>query len=72
MTQTAFNRDGVLSEDDRLKSARKCLALLSSELDSMGTKEAGFVEDMQGKIDVYGVSERQLAWLRDLVSKYAA
>lgn len=72
MTQTAFNRDNVLSEDDRLKSARKCLTLLEPETGSMGDKEAQFVADMQDKIDRWGVSERQLAWLRDLVSKYAA
>lgn len=51
MTQTAFNRDNVLSEDDRLKSARKCLALLEPETGSMGEKEAQFVADMQDKID---------------------
>lgn len=72
MTQTAFNRDSVLSPEDRLVSARKCLNLLASETDSMGEKEATFVEDMQNKIDHFGVTERQLAWLRDLVSKYAA
>lgn len=71
MTQTAFNRDNILSEDDRLKSARKCLALLASEVGSMGEKEASFVTSMEEKIDSYGVSERQLAWLRDLVGKYA-
>jgi hypothetical protein len=70
MTQTAFNRDNVLTPDDRLASARKCLDLLASETDSMGEKESAFVDDMQNKIDQYGVSERQLAWLRDLVSKY--
>jgi hypothetical protein len=72
MTQTAFNRDNVLSDDDRLKSARKCLALLASETDGMGDREAQFVSDMEEKIDRFGVSERQLAWSRDLVSKYAA
>jgi hypothetical protein len=70
LTQTAFNRDNVLTPDDRLASARKCLDLLASETDSMGEKESAFVDDMQNKIDQYGVSERQLAWLRDLVSKY--
>lgn len=72
MTQTAFNRDNILSPDDRLASARKCLALLAPETDNMGEKESAFVEDMESKIGNYGVSERQLAWLRDLVSKYAA
>lgn len=72
MTQTAFERDGILSSDDRIASARKCLALLASETGGMGDREAEFVEDMQTRIDRYGVSERQLAWLRDLVTKYAA
>lgn len=72
MTRTAFSRDNVLSADDRLASARKCLALLAPEMGGMGEKEAAFVEDMENKIDNYGVSERQLAWLRDLVTKYAA
>lgn len=72
MTQTAFNRDNILSDDDRLKSARKCLALLALETDSMGETEASFVSQMQDSIERWGVSERQLAWLRDLVTKYAA
>jgi len=72
MTRTAFERDNVLTSDDRLTSARKCLTLLDPETGNMGDKEAAFVEDMQNKIDHFGVSERQLAWLRDLVTKYAA
>ena len=71
MTKAAFNRDGILDEDERLISARKCLALLSGETERMGEREAEFVEDMENKIDSFGVTERQLAWLRDLVSKYA-
>lgn len=72
MTRTAFNRDGILTPEERITSARKCLGLLLSETDSMGEKEAGFVTEMSEKIDQWGVSERQLAWLRDLVSKYAS
>lgn len=71
MTKTAFDRDNILNEDDRLASARKCLRLLLPEVDNMGEKEASFVTSMEEKIDSYGVSERQLAWLRDLVGKYA-
>lgn len=71
MTKTAFNRDNVLSDDDRLKSARKCLALLTAETASMGEREAAFVEEMSEKLERWGCSERQLAWLRDLVTKYA-
>jgi hypothetical protein len=72
MTQTAFNRDGILSPEERLASARKCLNLLATEVGGMGEFEAEFVENMQERIDRYGVTERQLAWLRDLVTKYAA
>lgn len=71
MTRTAFERDGILSAEERLNSANKCLSLLAEHVDGMGEKEAAFVEDMQNKIDQFGVSERQLAWLRDLTSKYA-
>lgn len=72
MTKPAFDRDNVLSPEDRIASARKCLSLLAPEVSGLGQKEAEFVEDMELKIDAFGVSERQLAWLRDLVSKYAA
>lgn len=72
MARPAFNRDGILSPEERMTSARKCLYLLSGETENMGDKEAQFVDDMQEKIDAFGVTERQLAWLRDLVSKYAA
>ena len=71
MTKAAFDRDNILTPEDRLASARKCLALLSTEKNFMGDKEAQFVEDMEDKMERFGVSERQLAWLRDLVEKYA-
>lgn len=71
MTKFAFDRDNVLSPEERIVSARKCLNLLTPLTDSMGEKEAQFVDDMENKIDAFGVSERQLAWLRDLVGKYA-
>lgn len=71
MTKTAFNRDDILSPEERIASAKKCLGLLSGLTDSMGEKEATFVDDMENKIEHFGVTERQLAWLRDLVSKYA-
>lgn len=47
MTRTAFERDNILSPEDRLASARKCLALLASETGGMGDKESAFVEDME-------------------------
>jgi|GEM_PF-2556459 len=71
MTKPAFNRDGILSPAERVASARKCLDLLLPEVDSMGDTEAQFVTEMGNKINRWGVTERQLAWLRDLLGKYA-
>lgn len=71
MSKLAFNRDNVLSPQDRIDSARKCLDMLSLLTEGMGDREAQFVGEMEDKIDRWGVSERQLAWLRDLVEKYA-
>lgn len=66
-----FQRDNVLSLDERNTSARKCLMLLEDYTERMSAKELGFVEDMPDKIERWGCSEPQLQWLRDLVSKYA-
>ena len=71
MARAAFNRDNVLTPEERIASARKCIALLSPELDAMAEREYQFVGEMSDKIDRWGVTERQLAWLRDLVEKYA-
>lgn len=65
-----FQRDNVLSENERNASARKCLSLLEDATSQMNAKELGFVEDMPDKIDRWGCTEPQLQWLRDLVSKY--
>jgi hypothetical protein len=67
-----FQRDNVLTDDERSASARKCLALLEDCTGRMNTKELGFVEDMPEKIERWGCTEPQLQWLRDLVSKYVA
>lgn len=66
-----FQRDNVLSLDERNASARKCLALLEDCTERLSAKELGFVEDMPDKIERWGCTEPQLQWLRDLVSKYA-
>ncbi len=66
-----FQRDNVLSLDERNVSARKCLVLLEDVAERLNAKELGFVEDMPEKIQRWGCSEPQLQWLRDLVSKYA-
>lgn len=75
MTQTAFDRDGILSPEERVTSARKCLSILSdasSEHLRMRDYEFLLSHRTRAKSIGYGVSERELAWLRDLVSKYAA
>jgi hypothetical protein len=66
-----FQRDNVLSLDERNASARKCLALLEDHADRLNARELSFVEDMPDKIERWGCTEPQLQWLRDLVSKYA-
>lgn len=74
MTKTAFDRDGILSPEDRLASARKCVSLLDSHVNEMTLGESTFFRNQSSevrKIKGY-ISERQLAWLRDLVSKYDA
>jgi hypothetical protein len=72
MTKPAFQRDNVLSEEERSRSAYKCLALLEDYTEKMNAKELAFVEDMPEKIERWGCTELQLQlqWLRDLVSKY--
>lgn len=74
MVRTAFDRDGILSPEDRLASARKCVSLLESHALDMNPKETSFLSSITIEVRrIEGIiSERQLAWLRDLVSKYAA
>jgi hypothetical protein len=71
MSKFAFERDNVLTFEERQVAARKCVNILRESVNAMTQKEADFVDDMTGKVEVYGASERQLAWLRDLVEKYA-
>lgn len=74
MTRTAFSRDNVLTPEDRLASARKCVSLLESHALEMNPRETSFLSSMVLETrKIRGlISERQLAWLRDLVSKYDA
>ena len=74
MTKPAFNRDNVLTPEDRLASARKCVSLLEAHALEMNPRETSFLSSMTLEVrKIRGlISERQLAWLRDLVSKYAA
>lgn len=74
MVRTAFDRDGILTPEDRLASARKCVSLLESHVNEMTAGETSFFRSVSQEVKkIKGlVSERQLAWLRDLVSKYDA
>jgi hypothetical protein len=65
-----FQRDNVLTADERNASAQKCLTLLEDCTERMNAKELGFVEEMLDKIERWGCTEPQLQWLRDLVSRY--
>jgi hypothetical protein len=73
MTKTAFDRDGILTPDDRLTSARKCVSLLEPHALEMNPRDTSFLSSMvlETRKTSGTVSERQLAWLRDLVEKYA-
>jgi len=71
MTKVAFNRDGILNDDERLESARKCVRLLEDHLEQMRSHESSFVESVTEQIADGRCTERQLMWLRDLVGKYA-
>jgi hypothetical protein len=73
MTRTAFDRDNVLTPEDRLVSARKCVRLLEPHAQDMSPGETSFLSSITLEVrKIQGIiSERQLAWLRDLVTKYA-
>lgn len=46
MARPAFNRDGILNDDERAASARKCLSLLSAlSPDVFSAKQCEFVSD---------------------------
>lgn len=76
MTRAAFNRDNVLTPEERATSARKCIQILDAEeiaTDDMRAKDYEFYISQRAeakRID-YAPSEPQLQWLRDLVEKYA-
>lgn len=72
MTKTAFDRDNVLSAEERTVSAAKCCGLLGPHFEEMRDREQEFYQEMESRLEGYPITERQLAWLRDLVSKYAA
>lgn len=69
MVRPAFDRDNVLSTEERTASARKCLSILEGNEERLNGKAQQFVADMRDKVDRFGCTEGQLQWLRDLVDK---
>jgi len=75
MAQFQRNRGNVLDAEERAKSARKCLQLLTDpkipkerwgENDRKKfDKEMGFSNSM-----IYAPSDQTLQWLRDMVGRY--
>lgn len=73
MTKTAFERDGILTPEERVASARKCLSILASATsDDLSWKDFDFVQIQRNRAKSlgYGLSERELAWLRDIVARF--
>lgn len=72
MTKTAFNRDNILTNEERLESATKCRKLLDPNTGGFNDWELEFYASVCDQMDNRNFcSERQLAKLRDLVEKYA-
>ena len=73
MTKTAYERDNVLTPDERTASARKCLSILAeATFQDMSRSDYNFLETHRRRaLSIgYGLSERELAWLRDLVERF--
>lgn len=76
MSKTQFKRDGILNSSERSEAGCKCLKILRDagiESDDMGEGDGSFYSqqcDRAAQIN-WEPSERVLAWLRDLVEKYA-
>lgn len=67
-----FQRDNILSDDERAKSARKCLTLLFGKESEMREKDRSFYlnQTVLATQLEYRITEPQLQWLRDLVDRY--
>ncbi len=76
MARTQFKRDGILDSSERAEAGRKCLKILAAvDTDDMREKDKNFYLGQDEKADRYSnwsPSERELAWLRDLVERYAS
>lgn len=71
MTKTAFNRDNILTNEERVESGRKCYQLLEPYTGDFNEWELNFITSMSDQLDRGFCSERQLKTLRDMVEKYA-
>lgn len=74
VTRPAFQRDNILSDDERAVSGRKCLSILASVApDRMRSRDRAFYEQQVRAAKFLGFvpSEPTLQWLRDLVERYA-
>lgn len=72
MSKFQHSRDNVLTPQERAESARKCLQLLDGYEERMPPMASEFVQTQRrfSRNVSYTVSEPQLQWLRDLVSKH--
>lgn len=73
MATTAFNRSNILDDTERAEAARRCLRILEeADEDEMKDNDYAFYIDQMAWSNRtgYAPSERQLAWLRDMVERY--
>lgn len=74
MTRPAFQRDNILTGNERAESARKCLALMAdiSEQSLIRSKDFDFLQShrQRARFVNYEPTEPQLLWLRDMVDRY--
>lgn len=73
MSRFQNSRDNVLTPEERVKSARKCVSLLADiEPEDMNDRDRPFVLSQRDKAPNVGyqASEGVLQWLRDCVDRY--
>lgn len=73
MTKYAFERSNILSSDERVEAARKCLKIIGddADFDKMPIRDFEFYSDQvaRSKRVTYALSENALAWLRDITAR---
>lgn len=75
MVRPAFQRDNVLSDTERTKSAKKCLQIIADSNPNMGDwrkkdMDFYFQQSRFARMKDYAPTEPILQWLRDLVERY--